>query len=63
MKELLSFKKSMEGLDVHLVDLFCSEFFLPAVLLPNEFSQSLHLHLSAEHELSGTNGTKKSDLR
>ena len=58
MKELLSFKKSMvrflfngEGLDVHLVDLSFLTSFLPAVLLPNEFPQPLHLHLSAEHEL------------
>ena len=56
MEEFLSLKKSMarflfngEGLDVHLVDLFCFAPFLPAVLLPNEFSQPLHLHLSAEH--------------
>ena len=25
--------------------------FLPAFLLPNEFPQPFHLHLSAEHEL------------
>ena len=58
MEEFLSLKKSMacllfngEGLDVHLVDLFCFTSFLPAVLLPSEFSQPLHLHLSAEKEL------------
>ena len=31
--------------------LFFFTSFLPAVLLPDEFPQPLHLHLSAQHEL------------